>query len=193
MLDRSDDIACRVVWKPVLTSRDAILQLIREANVAPNVVGIITWMHTFSPAKMWIAGLCALDKPMLHLHTQANTELPWATIDFDFMNLNQAAHGDREFGYIETRLGIPRTTVVGHASDPTVTSRIGDWCRAARRLARRPEHERRPLRRQHALRRRDRGRQDRGRGDLRFADQHMGGDGPGVARRVRHRRADRRR
>ena len=130
MLDRSDDIACRVVWKPVLTSRDAILQLIREANVAPNVVGIITWMHTFSPAKMWIAGLCALDKPMLHLHTQANTELPWATIDFDFMNLNQAAHGDREFGYIETRLGIPRTTVVGHASDPTVTSRIGDWCRA---------------------------------------------------------------
>ena len=74
--------------------------------MAPNVVGIITWMHTFSPAKMWIAGLCALDKPMLHFHTQANTELPWATIDFDFMNLNQAAHGDREFGYIETRLGI---------------------------------------------------------------------------------------
>jgi L-arabinose isomerase len=131
MLDGSDHIACRVVWKPVLTSRDAILQLIREANVAPNVVGIITWMHTFSPAKMWIAGLCALDKPMLHFHTQANTELPWATIDFDFMNLNQAAHGDREFGYIETRLGIARTTVVGHASDPTVTLRIGDWCRGA--------------------------------------------------------------
>ncbi len=77
MLDRSDDVPCRVVWKPVLTSRDAILQPIREANAAPNVVGIITWMHTFSPAKMWIAGLCALDKPMLHLHTQANTELPW--------------------------------------------------------------------------------------------------------------------
>ena len=131
MLDQSDDVACRVVWKPVLTSRDAILQRIREANAAPNVVGVITWMHTFSPAKMWIAGLRALDKPMLHLHTQANTELPWATIDFDFMNLNQAAHGDREFGYIETRLGIARTTVVGHASDPTVTSRIGDWCRAA--------------------------------------------------------------
>jgi L-arabinose isomerase len=80
---------------------------------------------------MWIAGLSALDKPMLHLHTQANIELPWATIDFDFMNLNQAAHGDREFGYIETRLGVSRTTVVGHATDPTVTSRIGDWCRAA--------------------------------------------------------------
>ena len=136
MLDESDDVACRIVWKPVLTSRDAILQLIREANAAPNVVGVITWMHTFSPAKMWIAGLRALDKPMLHLHTQANTELPWATIDFDFMNLNRAAHGDREFGYIETRLGIARTTVVGHASDPTVTSRIGDWCRAAAGLRR---------------------------------------------------------
>ncbi len=131
MLDQSADIPCRVVWKPVLTSRDAIVQVIRDANTASQVVGIITWMHTFSPAKMWIAGLCALDKPMLHLHTQANTELPWATIDFDFMNLNQAAHGDREFGYIETRLGVARTTVVGHASDTTVTSRVGDWCRAA--------------------------------------------------------------
>jgi L-arabinose isomerase len=91
----------------------------------------MTWMHTFSPAKMWIAGLSALDKPILHLHTQADEELPWGTIDFDFMNLNQAAHGDREFGYIETRLGIARTTVVGHVADPTVTSRVGDWCRAA--------------------------------------------------------------
>ena len=88
-------------------------------------------MHTFSPAKMWIAGLDALQKPLLHLHTQANVELPWGEIDFDFMNLNQAAHGDREFGYIETRLGIPRTTVVGHVSDPAVTGRIGDWARAA--------------------------------------------------------------
>jgi len=131
LLDRSDDVPCKVVWKPVLTSRDSILETIRAANDDADVVGIITWMHTFSPAKMWIAGLSALDKPMLHLHTQANTELPWATIDFDFMNLNQAAHGDREFGYIETRLGVARTTVVGHASDPTVTSRIGDWCRAA--------------------------------------------------------------
>jgi L-arabinose isomerase len=131
MLDKSDDIPCTIVWKPVLTSRDAILQTIREANASPDVVGIVTWMHTFSPAKMWVAGLCALDKPLLHLHTQANVELPWATIDFDFMNLNQAAHGDREFGYIEARLGVARTTVVGHASDPTVTSRIGDWCRAA--------------------------------------------------------------
>ncbi len=131
MLDDSADVPCRVVWKPVLTSREAILDTMLEANASPNVVGIITWMHTFSPAKMWIAGLSALDKPMLHFHTQADTELPWGTIDFHFMNLNQAAHGDREFGYIETRLGVARTTVVGHASDPTVTSRIGDWSRAA--------------------------------------------------------------
>ena len=88
-------------------------------------------MHTFSPAKMWIAGLDALRRPLLHLHTQANVALPWAEIDMDFMNLNQAAHGDREFGYIQTRLGIPRKTVAGHVSDPRVTDRIGVWARAA--------------------------------------------------------------
>lgn len=131
LLNQDDSVPCTVVWKPVLTSRDAILDVMREVNRAPNVVGVVTWMHTFSPAKMWIAGLSALDKPLLHFHTQANVELPWATIDFDFMNLNQAAHGDREFGYIESRLGIARTTVVGHATDPTVTERIGEWCRAA--------------------------------------------------------------
>jgi L-arabinose isomerase len=131
MLDSSTDIPCRIVWKPVLTSREAILDAVHAANSAPNVIGLMTWMHTFSPAKMWIAGLSALDKPLLHLHTQANRELPWSTIDFDFMNLNQAAHGDREFAYIETRLGVARTTVVGHASDRAVTERVGDWCRAA--------------------------------------------------------------
>jgi L-arabinose isomerase len=131
LLDASPDVPVRVVWKPVLTSRDAIFRTMLEVNAAPDVLGVITWMHTFSPAKMWIAGLNALDKPMLHLHTQANLELPWGSIDFDFMNLNQAAHGDREFGYIETRLGVSRTTVVGHASDPAVTTRVGDWSRAA--------------------------------------------------------------
>lgn len=130
-LDGSPDVPCRIVWKPVLTSRDAILDVMREVNAARHVVGVIAWMHTFSPAKTWIAGLSALDKPMLHLHTQANRELPWSTIDFDFMNLNQAAHGDREFGYVGTRLGIARTTVVGHVTDRAVTERIGDWCRAA--------------------------------------------------------------
>ena len=131
LLDAAGDVPAKIVWKPVLTSRDSIHRVMLEANSDPDVIGVICWMHTFSPAKMWIAGLAALDKPLLHLHTQANLELPWHTIDFDFMNLNQAAHGDREFGYIETRLGVTRTTVVGHASDPEVTSRVGDWCRAA--------------------------------------------------------------
>jgi L-arabinose isomerase len=130
-LGAAADIPVTVVWKPVLTDSDAIRRAVLDANADDRVIGLIAWMHTFSPAKMWIAGLDALQKPLLHLHTQANVELPWSEIDFDFMNLNQAAHGDREFGYIETRLGIPRTTVVGHASSPSVTARIGTWTRAA--------------------------------------------------------------
>jgi L-arabinose isomerase len=105
------------------------------ANADDNCVGVIAWMHTFSPAKMWIAGLDALRKPFLHLHTQVNVELPWATIDMDFMNLNQAAHGDREFAFIATRLGVARKTVSGHVSDPRVLERIGVWARAARARA----------------------------------------------------------
>jgi L-arabinose isomerase len=130
-LQGSSDVPVTVVWKPVLTDSSAIRRIILEANADDRVIGLIAWMHTFSPAKMWIAGLDALQKPLLHLHTQANVDLPWGEIDFDFMNLNQAAHGDREFGYIETRLGIPRTTVAGHVSDPAVTARIGVWARAA--------------------------------------------------------------
>ena len=99
------------------------------------MIGVVAWMHTFSPAKMWIAGLDALRKPLLHLHTQANLALPWAELDMDFMNLNQAAHGDREFGYIQTRLGVRRKTVAGHVSDPRVRRRIGSWVRAARGFA----------------------------------------------------------
>jgi L-arabinose isomerase len=130
-LAESADIPVTVVWKPVLTDRDAIRRTMLEVNSDDSVIGVIVWMHTFSPAKMWIAGLDALDKPLLHLHTQANVDLPWGEIDFDFMNLNQAAHGDREHAYIESRLGIPRTTVVGHVSDPAVTARVGTWTRAA--------------------------------------------------------------
>src|SRR6478752_9425617 len=130
-LAESADIPVTVVWKPVLTDSSAIRKAALDANADPDVIGIIVWMHTFSPAKMWIAGLTALTKPLLHLHTQANVELPWSTIDFDFMNLNQAAHGDREFGYIATRLGASRKTVVGHASNPAVTASIGTWARAA--------------------------------------------------------------
>jgi len=135
LLDEADETPVRIVWKPVLTDSAAIKRIALEANAADNVIGLVAWMHTFSPAKMWIAGLDALQKPLAHLHTQANVELPWADIDFDFMNLNQAAHGDREFGYIQTRLGVPRKTVVGHASDPRVRQELGTWQRAAAGLA----------------------------------------------------------
>ncbi|WP_332644007.1 L-arabinose isomerase [Aeromicrobium sp.] len=130
-LGDSPQLSTRLVWKPVLTSSDAIRRVVLDANSDDSCVGLIGWMHTFSPAKMWINGLDALQKPFLHLHTQANVEIPWATIDMDFMNLNQAAHGDREFGFIQTRLGVARKTVAGHVSDPTVTKRVGAWARAA--------------------------------------------------------------
>ena len=129
--DGLSGLPVKVVWKPVLKDSDSIRRLALEVNARDDVIGVIAWMHTFSPAKMWIAGLDALQKPLLHLHTQANVELPWADIDFDFMNLNQAAHGDREFGYIQTRLGVARKTVVGHVSNPVVVQQIEDWERAA--------------------------------------------------------------
>jgi L-arabinose isomerase len=131
-LSESGRIAGEIVWRPVLTDAAAIRQVMTEANADPSCVGVIAWMHTFSPAKMWISGLDALRKPLLHLHTQHNESLPWATIDMDFMNLNQAAHGDREFGFVQTRLGVPRKTIAGHVSDPVVVARIDGWVRAAR-------------------------------------------------------------
>ncbi|MEV6502001.1 L-arabinose isomerase [Streptomyces prunicolor] len=124
-------IPVRIVWKPVLTDADAIRRLCQEASASDTCVGVIVWMHTFSPAKMWIAGLSALNRPLLHLHTQYNLSLPWPSIDMDFMNLNQAAHGDREFGHIESRLGIDRKVVAGHATDPRVVRRVAAWARAA--------------------------------------------------------------
>ncbi len=130
-LDASSDVPVTIVWKPVLKDSESIRRLALDANNSDAVVGVIAWMHTFSPAKMWIAGLDALRKPLLHLHTQANVALPWGEIDFDFMNLNQAAHGDREFGYIQSRLGVARKTVVGHVSSPSVTQSVGTWSRAA--------------------------------------------------------------
>jgi len=130
-LDASDRIPLRVVTQPVVSSPEAIEEVCRRANASPTCVGVITWMHTFSPAKMWIAGLMTLDKPLLHLHTQFNRDLPWADIDMDFMNLNQAAHGDREFAFMLSRLRIARKIVVGHWQDPTVAERIGKWSRAA--------------------------------------------------------------
>ncbi len=129
-LDSAAEIPVRIVHQPVLTSAPAILERCLAATASPKCVGVIAWMHTFSPAKAWIAGLDALNKPLLHFHTQANLSLPWNDLDMDFMNLNQAAHGDREFGYIETRMRVRRKTVVGHCSDEATRRRIASWCHA---------------------------------------------------------------
>lgn len=127
----SEHIPVRVVYKPALTTSDAILKLCLEANAESTCVGLMAWMHTFSPAKMWISGLNALQKPLLHLHTQYNRDIPWSRIDMDFMNLNQSAHGGREFGYICTRMGKQRKVVVGHWQDQTVQEKLNAWMRAA--------------------------------------------------------------
>ncbi|HET6312806.1 MAG TPA: L-arabinose isomerase [Chloroflexia bacterium] len=130
-LSASTAIPVKVVFKPVLTGPDEIRQLCLEANSTRNCIGLVAWMHTFSPAKMWIAGLASLQKPFVHLHTQYNREIPWSEIDMDFMNLNQSAHGDREFGYIGSRLRLNRKIVVGHWQDEEVRSDLGAWARAA--------------------------------------------------------------
>ncbi|MBI5954795.1 MAG: L-arabinose isomerase [Chloroflexi bacterium] len=130
-LTASKHMPMKVVFKPVLTTPDAIRDLCLEANSAKNCIGLITWMHTFSPAKMWIAGLNLLKKPFAHLHTQYNREIPWAEIDMNFMNLNQAAHGDREFGFIGSRLRLDRKVVVGHWQDDDVQAKLGSWARVA--------------------------------------------------------------
>lgn len=130
-LTDSKHIPIKVVAKDVVKTPEEILAVCRQANVDANCVGLILWMHTFSPAKMWIAGLSALDKPFMHLHTQFNAELPWSEINMDFMNLNQSAHGDREFGHIVTRMRIERKVVVGHWRDEAVQHQVDDWVRAA--------------------------------------------------------------
>ncbi len=130
-LDKSSKISQKIVFKPVLTTPESIFELCSQANNTVNCIGLITWMHTFSPAKMWIKGLSVLTKPILHLHTQLNRDIPWQTIDMDFMNLNQSAHGDREFGFIGTRMRLNRKVVVGHYLDNEVIERISVWIRAA--------------------------------------------------------------
>lgn len=131
LLARNIDSPVEIIWKPILKTGDEIKKTMQEASSENTCIGVIVWMHTFSPAKMWISGLQALTKPLLHLHTQANSQLPWATIDMDFMNLNQAAHGDREHGHIQARLRNGRKIVVGHASDVRVQKRVSNWTRAA--------------------------------------------------------------
>ena len=129
-LNAAAEIPVEIVYKPVLTTAEEIYSICSAANTDDKCVGVIAWMHTFSPAKNWIAGLTALQKPLLHLHTQYNRDIPWAEIDMDFMNLNQAAHGDREFGHMMSRLRMRRKVVVGHWRDEAVQGQIGVWARA---------------------------------------------------------------
>ncbi len=131
-LDQDKQIPVTMVFKPILTRPEEIYALCMEANANEHCIGLVTWMHTFSPAKMWINGIKPLAKPVLHLHTQYNQEIPWDQIDMDFMNLNQSAHGGREYGFLLSRMGISRKVVVGHWSDPGVIQEIGTWARAAR-------------------------------------------------------------
>ncbi|HEX8024303.1 L-arabinose isomerase family protein, partial [Mucilaginibacter sp.] len=130
-IDGAANIPVRVVYKPVVKSTEEIYNTLQQANVAENCIGVIAWMHTFSPAKMWIRGLSILKKPMLHLHTQYNRDIPWSSIDMDFMNLNQSAHGDREFGFMVSCMRINRKVVVGHWQDSEVLKDIESWSRAA--------------------------------------------------------------
>ncbi|MCK6487732.1 MAG: L-arabinose isomerase [Planctomycetes bacterium] len=130
-LNASGALPLPLVAKPVMTDAEGIRALCRAADADPACAGLVLWMHTFSPAKMWIGGLSRLSKPFLHLHTQFHRDLPWASIDMDFMNLHQAAHGDREAGHLHTRLGLERTVVVGHWQDARVQAELGGWMRAA--------------------------------------------------------------
>lgn len=130
-LNKAPNIPVQIIYKPTVKSTEEISTLCQEANNAVNCIGLITWMHTFSPAKMWIGGLKILRKPILHFHTQFNRDIPWSTIDMDFMNLNQSAHGDREFGFIMSRMRLDRKVVVGHWSDHECIEKINGWIRAA--------------------------------------------------------------
>jgi L-arabinose isomerase len=130
-LNNEEDIPVQVIFKPTVKSPEEIFAICQQANQEKNCIGLITWMHTFSPAKMWINGLKILQKPILHLHTQYNRDIPWSKIDMDFMNTNQSAHGDREVGFIMSRMRLPRKVVVGHWQDKKVVQRIGVWIRAA--------------------------------------------------------------
>ena len=130
-IDASKRLPLEFVFKDLLTTPEEITKALFEANSSESCAGVVLWMHTFSPAKMWIRALTGLRKPLCHLHTQFNRDLPWDSIDMDFMNLNQAAHGDREAGHLHTRLGLQRKVVVGHWADPEVLDRLSAWTRAA--------------------------------------------------------------
>jgi L-arabinose isomerase len=130
-LNADAGLPLRIVFRQVLTTEEEITRVMREADASPVCAGVIAWMHTFSPAKMWIGGLSRLSRPLCHLHTQFHRDIPWSTIDMDFMNLHQSAHGDREFGYICARLGLDPKVIVGHWKEPVVRGKLGVWLRAA--------------------------------------------------------------
>ena len=130
-LNGASQVPVKIIFKPTVKTTEEIYSICLEANTAKNCIGIIAWMHTFSPAKMWIGGLKILQKPLCHLHTQFNRDIPWGEIDMDFMNLNQSAHGDREFGFMVSRLRLNRKVVVGHWQDNEVLEQINAWSRAA--------------------------------------------------------------
>ncbi|HLZ86049.1 MAG TPA: L-arabinose isomerase, partial [Puia sp.] len=130
-LNDTPQIPVKVVFRPTVKTPEEIYHTCLEANTTQNCIGIIAWMHTFSPAKMWIGGLRTLQKPLVHLHTQFNRDIPWGEIDMDFMNLNQSAHGDREFGFMMSRMRLDRKVVTGHWQDPDTLARLGAWTRAA--------------------------------------------------------------
>lgn len=130
-LNATRTIPYPIVWKPTVTTAEQISAVLEAATADARCAGVITWMHTFSPAKMWIRGLSVLARPLLQLHTQFNRDIPWKSIDMDFMNLNQSAHGDREYAHITARLGVNRAIVAGHWQDPETVRRVGVWARAA--------------------------------------------------------------
>lgn len=130
-LDEAKNIPVKIIFKPTVKTTEEIYQVCLDANNTKSCIGIIAWMHTFSPAKMWIGGLKILTKPLCHLHTQFNRDIPWGEIDMDFMNLNQSAHGDREFGFMVSRMRLNRRVIAGHWQDSEVLEQINGWCRAA--------------------------------------------------------------
>ncbi len=191
-LNAAAAIPVKVVFKPVMVSPDAITELCQAANNAANCIGLITWCHTFSPSKMWINGLKQLRKPIAHLHTQYNRDIPWSTIDMDFMNMNQAAHGDREHGFIMSRLRMNRKVVVGFWQEAAVQAKLGAWARAAAAWHDWQGAQVRPLRRQHARSGGDRRRQGRRADEVRFLRQHLRRRRPGATRQRRDRQGSRR-
>ena len=183
---------CRFVYKATIKSAQEVTDVVKEANYDDRCCGVVTWAHTFSPSKMWINGLALLQKPWCHFATQYNRSIPDKQIDMDFMNLNQAAHGDREHGFIGARMRLPRKVVVGYWQDEEPLKELGEWMRAAVGLEGEPRSARRALRRQHARGGGHRRRQGRSADQAGLAGEHLAGGRAGGRDRQGHRRRGRR-